>query len=48
MCQCEKDAWKSVYKGIWISMISPYEDKYVDVKFIGDVSGSVTISVDEG
>ncbi|XP_057519351.1 uncharacterized protein LOC130800035 isoform X2 [Amaranthus tricolor] len=47
MCQCEKDAWKSVYKGIWISMISPYEDKYVDVKFIGDVSGSVTISVDE-
>lgn len=47
MCQCEKDAWKSVHKGIWGSMISPYEDKYIDVKYIGDVSGSVTVSVEE-
>ncbi|KMT11284.1 hypothetical protein BVRB_5g109690 isoform A [Beta vulgaris subsp. vulgaris] len=47
ICQCEKDAWKSVHKGIWGSMISPYEDKYIDVKYIGDVSGSVTVSVEE-
>ncbi|KNA10212.1 hypothetical protein SOVF_146550 [Spinacia oleracea] len=46
MCQCEKDAWKPVHKGIWGSMISPYEDKYIDVRF-RDVSGSVTISAEE-
>lgn len=46
MCQCEKDAWKSIHKGIWGSMISPYEEKYIDVKF-RDVSGSVTVSAEE-
>jgi len=29
-------------------MTSPYEEKYIDVKVIGDVSGSVTITVEEG
>ncbi|KAL9247455.1 hypothetical protein vseg_020886 [Gypsophila vaccaria] len=47
MCQCEKDAWKSVQKGIWVSMISPYESRYIDVKFVGDVAGSVTVAVEE-
>lgn len=47
MCQCEKDTWKSVQKGIWGSIVSPYEDKYIDVKFIGDIKGSVTISAEE-
>ncbi|XP_021721250.1 uncharacterized protein LOC110688804 [Chenopodium quinoa] len=46
MCQCEKDAWKPVHKGLWGSMISPYEDKYIDVKF-RDISGSVTVSAEE-
>uniref|UniRef100_A0A7C9D7M2 Uncharacterized protein n=1 Tax=Opuntia streptacantha TaxID=393608 RepID=A0A7C9D7M2_OPUST len=47
LCQCEKDEWKSVQKGLWSSMTSPYEEKYIDVKVIGDVSGSVTITVEE-
>ncbi|GAB4857238.1 hypothetical protein Ancab_015145 [Ancistrocladus abbreviatus] len=47
VCQCEKDEWKSVQKGIWSSMMSPYDDKYIDVKFVGDVSGSVTVSIEE-
>ncbi|KAK9682233.1 hypothetical protein RND81_10G060100 [Saponaria officinalis] len=47
MCQCEKDAWKSVHKGIWGSLISPYEGRYIDVKFVGDVTGSVTVTVEE-
>lgn len=47
LCQCEKDEWKSVQKGSWSSLTSPYEEKYIDVKFIGDVSGSVTITVEE-
>lgn len=28
--------------------MSPYEDRYIDVKFIGQVSGSVTVAVEEG
>lgn len=28
--------------------MSPYEDRYVDVKFIGDISGSIAVSVEEG
>lgn len=28
--------------------MSPYEEKYVDVKFIGEVSGPVTLTLDEG
>lgn len=47
LCQCEKGEWSSVQKGLWSSTTSPYEDKYIDVKFIGEVSGSVTVSVDE-
>ncbi|XP_074282463.1 uncharacterized protein LOC141606982 [Silene latifolia] len=47
MCQCEKDAWKSVHKGLWGSFVSPYEDRYIDVKFVGDLAGSVTVSAEE-
>ena len=28
--------------------MSPYDDRYIDVKFISDVSGSVTVAVEEG
>lgn len=28
--------------------MSPYEEKYVDVKFISEISGSVSITVEEG
>jgi hypothetical protein len=28
--------------------MSPYEYRYIDVKFIGEVSGSVTVAVEEG
>ncbi|KAJ6877386.1 hypothetical protein NC651_030197 [Populus alba x Populus x berolinensis] len=46
-CQCEKDDWRIVQKGLWTSVMSPYEERYVDVKFIGDTSGAVSIAVDE-
>lgn len=48
MCECEKDEWKDVRKGFWSSVMSPYEDRYVDVKVIGKVSDDVIISVEEG
>ncbi|KAD3337440.1 hypothetical protein E3N88_32960 [Mikania micrantha] len=47
LCQCEKDDWKSVHKGSWSSNMSPYEQRFVDVKFLGGVSGSVTVTLDE-
>lgn len=48
MCQCVNDEWKNIHKGTLVSVGSPYEDKYVDVKFVGDLSGSVTVTVEEG
>lgn len=48
ICQCETDSWKAVHKGLWNSVISPYESRYLDVKFAGEVSGSVTVSLEEG
>ncbi|KDP39653.1 hypothetical protein JCGZ_02673 [Jatropha curcas] len=47
LCHCEKEEWKAVQKGLWSSVMSPYEERYVDVKFIGEISGSVTIAVQE-
>ncbi|XVF30737.1 hypothetical protein REPUB_Repub16aG0084300 [Reevesia pubescens] len=47
LCKCENDDWKGVQKGIWHTVMSPYGERYIDVKFIGDVSGSVTIAVEE-
>ncbi|KAJ1409116.1 NEMP family [Sesbania bispinosa] len=46
-CQCEKDEWRSVQKGIWSAVMSPYETRYVDVRINGEISGSVTIALEE-
>ena len=48
LCQCEKDDCRSLQDGIWSSFMSPYERKYVDVKFGDKVTGSVTVGLDEG
>ncbi|XVF06664.1 hypothetical protein REPUB_Repub06bG0069600 [Reevesia pubescens] len=47
LCKCENDDWKAVQKGIWHTVMSPYDDRYIDVKFTGDLSGPVTIAVEE-
>lgn len=48
MCRCDKDYWKNIHKGLWTSTMSPYEERYVDVKFAGGISGSVAVTVEEG
>lgn len=48
LCECEKDEWKTIQKGVWSSVISPYEHRYVDVKIIGEVPGDFTVSISEG
>ncbi|KAK6127117.1 hypothetical protein DH2020_039155 [Rehmannia glutinosa] len=45
LCQCHNDNWESIQTGIWSSVISPYEERYIDVKFVNNLSGSVTVSV---
>ncbi|KAF7146977.1 hypothetical protein RHSIM_Rhsim03G0050200 [Rhododendron simsii] len=47
LCQCEKDEWKSVQNGLWSSVMSPYGERFVDVKFAADRPGSVTVTVKE-
>ncbi|KAL1352366.1 hypothetical protein HN51_016352 [Arachis hypogaea] len=47
LCQCQKDEWKRIQKGIWNSVMSPYDTKYIDVGINGQVSGSVTVALEE-
>lgn len=47
-CQCEKDEWRGVQKGVWNAVMSPYETRYVDVRINGEISGSVTVAIEEG
>ncbi|KAE9599664.1 putative NEMP family, major facilitator superfamily domain-containing protein [Lupinus albus] len=46
-CRCEKDEWRSVQKGVWSAIMSPYENRYVDVRINGDISDSVTVALEE-
>ncbi|XP_075491904.1 uncharacterized protein LOC142530039 isoform X1 [Primulina tabacum] len=45
LCHCGKDNWESIHDGMWSSVISPYQDKYIDVKFSNNLYGSVVVSV---
>jgi len=47
-CQCEKDEWRSVKKGVWNAVMSPFETRYVDVKINGEILDSVTVALQEG
>nr|KYP63878.1 hypothetical protein KK1_018465 [Cajanus cajan] len=46
-CQCKKDEWMSVQKGVWNGVMSPYQTRYVDVRISGEISGSVTVALEE-
>lgn len=46
LCRCENDNWDSIQSGTWSSKISPYDDGYIDVKFVDNLSGSVTVSTE--
>ncbi|XP_057722882.1 uncharacterized protein LOC130936751 isoform X4 [Arachis stenosperma] len=47
LCECQKDEWESVQKGIWSAVMSPYETRYVDVRIDGQIPDSVTIALEE-
>ncbi|XP_051142768.1 uncharacterized protein LOC127259455 [Andrographis paniculata] len=45
LCHCENGNWENIQNGIWSSIVSPYEHSYIDVKFVNNLSGSVTVTV---
>ncbi|KAJ8763189.1 hypothetical protein K2173_025574 [Erythroxylum novogranatense] len=47
LCHCGMDEWKTVQKGLWNSVMSPFDERYLDVKFIGEIHGSVTVAMAE-
>ncbi|KAI3994126.1 hypothetical protein MKX01_012383, partial [Papaver californicum] len=47
MCQCGKDDWKAIQYGQWNALMSPYQDRYVDLMFMDGVSVLVEVSVEE-
>ncbi|KAK9086056.1 hypothetical protein Sjap_026467 [Stephania japonica] len=46
-CQCGKDDWGTLQKGNWSAFMSPYEDKYLDLKFSNGLSKTLTVSIEE-
>ncbi|KAJ8763123.1 hypothetical protein K2173_025508 [Erythroxylum novogranatense] len=47
LCHCGMDEWKTVQKGLWNSVLSLFDERYLDVKFIGEIHGSVTVAMAE-
>lgn len=46
-CQCGNDEWKSLQKGEWKSIMSPYDTRFIDVKSMENVYGSILFYVEE-
>ncbi|KAL3841069.1 hypothetical protein ACJIZ3_025660 [Penstemon smallii] len=47
LCKCDEDNWESIQNGIWTSTISPFENRYIDVKFVNNFSGTMSVGIQE-
>ncbi|KAK4787938.1 hypothetical protein SAY86_011771 [Trapa natans] len=47
LCQCEKEDWQGIHNGSWSSLVSPYENGYLDVKLTSEISDPITVSIVE-
>ncbi|XP_072952459.1 uncharacterized protein [Typha angustifolia] len=47
LCKCEMDEWQALQKGQWRATISPYANRYLDVKLKDKISNSFTLSIEE-
>ncbi|XP_042437682.1 uncharacterized protein LOC122023574 isoform X2 [Zingiber officinale] len=47
LCQCNEEVWESLQHGQWSSVISPYEDRYIDINTDDKMSIALTVSLDE-
>ncbi|XP_020589236.1 uncharacterized protein LOC110030708 [Phalaenopsis equestris] len=46
-CECGNDDWKFLQKGEWKSVMSPYDTRFIDVKSMDKISGSIIAYVEE-
>lgn len=46
-CDCGNDDWRSLQKGEWKSVMSPYDTRFIDVKTMEKISGSIMVYVEE-
>ncbi|CAI0553012.1 unnamed protein product [Linum tenue] len=47
-CDCEKEEWKTFQNAQWSSVMSPYQERYIDVKTTGGISGGgITVQLKE-
>ncbi|CAI0458391.1 unnamed protein product [Linum tenue] len=47
-CDCEKEDWKTFQNAQWSSVMSPYQERYIDVKTTGGISGGgITVQLKE-
>nr|GEW10764.1 homolog of Synechocystis YCF37 [Tanacetum cinerariifolium] len=45
LCKCGNDEWRSFLNGTWSSVMSPYEQRFVDVKYTSAVYGFVIVTL---
>ncbi|GJX77969.1 hypothetical protein Tco_0324780 [Tanacetum coccineum] len=48
LCKCGNDESRSLQNGTWSSVMSPYEQRFIDVKYTSAVYGSVIVTLLEG
>ncbi|CAI0458347.1 unnamed protein product, partial [Linum tenue] len=47
-CDCEKEEWKTFQNAQWSSVMSPYQERFIDVKTTGGISGGgITVQLKE-
>lgn len=44
---CVKEEWNAFQDGQWTAVMSPYGDKFLDIRFPDGVYGSITVSIEE-
>ncbi|GLJ49047.1 hypothetical protein SUGI_1034640 [Cryptomeria japonica] len=47
LVQCKQHEWKSLEKGLWTGVMSPYETTFIDIRMPDTLFGSLTFSVEE-
>ncbi|GKE54729.1 hypothetical protein Tco_1489885, partial [Tanacetum coccineum] len=45
LCKCGNDESRSLQNGTWSSVMSPYEQRFIDVKYTSAVYGSVIVTL---
>lgn len=47
LCQFDNDGWKTLQKGQWSTVLSPYDNRYFDVRVNDNLPVAITITAEE-